>query len=192
LCAGRAEDAANFDWAARSGVCRPDAARTRIAVSQEIPMSFRILGLDPAPFRRLYGLSDEALAAQGARRYIVDATPGFPDRVEVRDLEPGEAAILVNYTHQPADTPFRASHAIFVREGAATAYEAVDAVPDVLRQRPLSLRAFDGEGMMTDATLVDGAEAEGAIERLLGDPAVAYIQAHYALRGCYAARIERA
>ena len=155
-------------------------------------MSFRITGLDPAPFRHLFGLTDEALIAQGARRYLVDQKPGFPDRVEVRDLEPGETAILVNYTHQPADTPYRASHAIFVREGAEERYEAVDSVPEVLRSRTLSLRAFDGEHMLADATAVDGSAAGDAIERLFGDPAVAYIQAHYAGPGCYAARIERA
>jgi hypothetical protein len=155
-------------------------------------MSFRITGLDPAPFRHLFGLSDDALIAQDARRYVVDEKPGFPDRIEVRDLEPGETAILVNYTHQPADTPYRASHAVFVREGAEARYDAVDSIPEVMRLRPLSLRAFDGEHMLADAELVDGAVVEGAIERLLANPAVAYIQAHYARPGCYAARIERA
>jgi hypothetical protein len=154
-------------------------------------MAFRITGLDPAPFRHLYGLTDAELAEHGAKRYIVDAKPGFPDRVGVRDLEPGEAAILVNYAHQPADTPYRASHAIFVREGAETAYDAVDEVPEVLRIRPLSLRAFGGDHMMLDADLVDGREAAVAIARLLANPEVHYIQAHYAKRGCYAARIER-
>lgn len=52
-------------------------------------MSFRITGLDPAPFRALYGLPDDALAAAGAERYVVDATPGFHDRIEFRDPEPG-------------------------------------------------------------------------------------------------------
>jgi hypothetical protein len=155
-------------------------------------MSFLITGLDPAPFRHLFGLSDEALIAHGARRYLVDQTPGFPDRVEVRDLDPGETAILVNYTHQPADTPYRASHAIFVREGAEQRYEAVDTIPEVLRLRPLSLRAFDRDHMLADAEIVDGSAAAGAIERLLANPAVAYIQAHYARPGCYAARIDRA
>jgi hypothetical protein len=61
-----------------------------------------------------------------------------------------------------------------------------------MRARPLSLRAFDAEDMMVDADLVDGAEAEGLIQRFLEDPMVAYIQAHYARRGCYAGRIERA
>lgn len=155
-------------------------------------MAFRITGLDPAPFRHLYGLSDAELAKHGAKRYVVDAKPGYPDRVGVRDLEPGETAILVNYAHQPADTPYRASHAIFVREGAETAYDALDEIPEVLRLRPLSLRAFGSDHMMLDADLVDGRDAAVAIGRLLANPEVHYIQAHYAKRGCYAARIERA
>jgi hypothetical protein len=54
--------------------------------------TFRITGLDPERFRDLFGKSDEELAARGARRCIVDATPGYPDRVEMRDLEVGEKA----------------------------------------------------------------------------------------------------
>jgi hypothetical protein len=155
-------------------------------------MSFRITGLDPAPFRHLYGLSDEELAARGAKRCVADQKPGFPDRVELRDAEPGESVLLINHTHQPADTPYRASHAIFVREGAERAYSAVDVVPEPLRGRPISLRAFDGDHMMVDADLVDGRELESLIERLLADPKVSYLHAHYARRGCFAARIERA
>ena len=155
-------------------------------------MSFRITGLDPAPFAPLFGLSDAELAQRGARRMVVDAKPGFPDRVELRDLEPGETALLLNYVHQPADTPYRASHAIFVREGAVEAFAAIDQLPEVLARRPLSLRAFGADHMMVAADLVDGSLAAPAIERLLGDPRTAYVQAHYALRGCYAARIERA
>ncbi len=154
-------------------------------------MTFRVTGLDPEPFRHLYGLRDDELAAWGARRYIVDAKPGYPDRVELRDLEPGETALLVNHTHQPADTPYKASHAIFVREGADVPYDAVGALPEVMRLRPLSLRAFDANHLMVDADLVDGTRAEKVIERFFSNPVVAYIQAHYAKRGCYAARIER-
>jgi hypothetical protein len=155
-------------------------------------MAFRIRGLSPEPFRHLFGLDDAALAAAGVRRYVVDHAPGFPDRIEVRDLEPGERALLLNYTHQPADTPFRASHAIFVREGATTAYDAVDRIPDVIRIRPISLRAFDAGHMMVEADLVDGTDIEAAIERMFAQPEVAYLHAHYAKRGCYAARIDRA
>ena len=39
--------------------------------------------------------------------------------------------------------------------------------------------------------LAEGEALAPAIERLLADPRVAYLHAHYARRGCYAARIER-
>lgn len=154
-------------------------------------MTYRITGLEPALFRHLYGLSDEQLAQNGARRCRVDETPGYPDRIEMRDLEPGECAILLNYVHQPAETPFRASHAIFVREGAEAAFSAVDTIPEVIRSRTISLRAFDAAHDMIDADLAEGSAIEGLIERFLADPRVAYLHAHYARRGCFAARIDR-
>lgn len=155
-------------------------------------MSFRITGLSPEPFRPLFGLADEALARHGARRVVADAQPGYPDRITLADAAPGERLLLVNYLHQPADTPYRASHAIYVREAGGTAYDAIDEIPPALRGRVLSIRAFDADHLMIDADLAEGRAAAAVIERLLADPAVAYLQAHFAKRGCYAARIERA
>jgi hypothetical protein len=157
----------------------------------EIAMSFRITGLDPAPFRRFYGLSDEELHGVGVSRMIADSKPGFPDRIELRDAEVGEALLLLNYLHQPADTPYKASHAIFVREWAETPYRAMNETPEVLWIRPISLRAFDEKGDMIDADLSGGGDLKPAIERLFANPAAQYIHAHYAKRGCYAARIDR-
>jgi hypothetical protein len=48
-------------------------------------MSFQIRGLDAAPFRRFYGLSDEELQSFGVKRLVADEKPGFPDRVELRE-----------------------------------------------------------------------------------------------------------
>ena len=158
----------------------------------EVAMSFRISGLSPEPFRPLYGLSDEELARRGVKRYIVDHTPGFPDRVEMRDADVGERVLLLNHVCQPANTPYRASHAIFVREGAEHSYDEVDQVPEVMRGRLLSLRAYDAAGMMLDADVVDGGQIEGVITRLFQSPQVAYIHAHNAKRGCYSGRIDRA
>jgi Protein of unknown function (DUF1203) len=156
-------------------------------------MPFQITGLDASPFRRFYGLSDEELHSLGVKRFIADKKPGFPDRIELRDAEQGEAVLLLNYLHQPADTPYKASHAIFVREWAETPYRATDEIPDVLRIRPISLRAFDASGDMVDADLViAGGDLEPTVECLLANPEAAYIHAHYAKRGCYAARIDRA
>jgi hypothetical protein len=154
-------------------------------------MSFRITGLAPDPFRHLYGRSDATLAAAGVQRLVVDRDHAFPDRIELRDLVPGETALLLNHVHQPADTPYRAAHAIFVREGAEQARVIVDEIPDVLRRRTISLRAFDAAHAMVDADLVEGVELAPSIERFLANPCVAYLHAHYARRGCYAALVER-
>ncbi|MDQ3139610.1 MAG: DUF1203 domain-containing protein [Pseudomonadota bacterium] len=155
-------------------------------------MTFRITGLSPEPFRHLFGLSEAELAKHGAIRMVADASPCYPDRIEVRDAEIGESLLLINYEHQGADTPYRASHAIFVREGAESASETVGELPEAMRSRMLSLRPFDARGMMVDAALVDGKDAAGVIDAFFADRQVAYIHAHYATRGCYAARIDRA
>lgn len=155
-------------------------------------MTFRITGLSPEPFRHLFGLPHDELARHGVKRYVADKTPGFPDRIEMRDAEPGETFLLLNHVCQPADTPYRATHAIFVREGATRTYDRVGEVPEVMRVRLLSLRAFDAAGMMLDADVVEGAEVEPVIERLFADPAVSYIHAHNAKQGCYSGRIDRA
>jgi hypothetical protein len=155
-------------------------------------MAFRISGLSAEPFRHLYGLSDAELAKHGAKRYVVNEAPGFPDRVEMRDAAIGETVLLLNHVCQPADTPYRASHAIFVREGAQETYDRTNEVPDVMRSRLMSLRAYDKDGMMLDADVVEGNALEAAIERFFANRDVAYIHAHNAKRGCYSGRIDRA
>ncbi len=154
--------------------------------------NFRITGLDPKQFSHLFGSSDEELAAQGAVRYVVDEKPGFPDRIEMRDLDIGERAILINYTHLDSSSPYRSSHAIFVREGAETPYDAVNEIPEVLRRRLLSVRAFDKNAMMTDAQVIEGAELQPWIDRAFADANVDFIDVHNAHRGCFAARVNRA
>ena len=156
-------------------------------------MSFVVTGLPIAPFKPLFALSDDALAQRRIVRRTVDAPKGFPCRVTLEDAPVGETVLLMNYEHQSADTPFRASHAIYVREGDHPTRRDVDAIPPALAVRPhISLRAFDAEGMMVEAEVAPGAGLPPVIERLLERPDVAYLHAHYAGMGCYAARIDRA
>lgn len=155
-------------------------------------MAFRIVGLDPSPFIPLYGRPEAELRAQGVLRMRVDEPHSAPDRIELRDAEPGETVLLLNHEYLPlATSPYRGRHAIYVREGATQAFDQTDTVPACIRRRLMSLRAFDAQGMMVDADVVDGAEVEALIERLLALDDVAFIHAHHARRGCYAARIER-
>ena len=88
-------------------------------------MHYRISGLSPEPFRHLYGLSDDELARAGVIRYLADKSPGFPDRIEMRDADIGQRLLLLNHVCQTAATPYRASHAIFVREGAEETYDRI-------------------------------------------------------------------
>ena len=97
----------------------------------------------------------------------------------------------MNFEHQSAATPFRSAHAIYVIDGAGDAALEPGEIPEQLRSRLLSVRAFSEEGMLIDADVVDGREAATLFERLLADDRVSYLHAHYAKYGCYAARIDR-
>jgi hypothetical protein len=154
-------------------------------------MSFRIRALPAAPFAPLFALSDEALREHRAVRRVVDRTPGFPCRVSLRDAEPGETVLLVHHEHQPADTPYHAGHAIYVREGAVEARPAVDEIPEVLRRRLLSVRAFDAAHMLVDSDVVEGTALAPSIERFFADARVDYLHLHNAKPGCFAARVDR-
>jgi hypothetical protein len=155
-------------------------------------MAYEITGLPVEPFRPLFGLSDAELAARGMVRVTADAPAGYPCRVTLEDAAPGETLLLVNHEYQPAPTPYQGRHAIFVNERATQTRSFVDEVPAILSiRKAISLRAFDVDGMMVEADVVPGAEVEAAILRLLANPDAAYIHAHNAGRGCYAARIDR-
>jgi uncharacterized protein DUF1203 len=155
-------------------------------------VAFRVVGLSSSLFRSLYGLSDKELAEHGVEVKIADAPTGFPCRVSLRDAPVGSRMLLLNFEHQPAETPYRSRHAIFVEDGAEEAHPGVDEVPEVLASRTLSVRAFDAAGQMVDGVVVNGREAAPLFERLLSNREAAYLHVHNAGRGCYAARVERA
>ncbi len=154
-------------------------------------MGYRITGLSAKPFRYLYGLSNQDLESYGAKRYVADNAPGYPDRIEMRDAGLGESLILVNHTYQPAKNAYHGRHAIFVLEGAENTYDTIDIIPEVLRIRPISLRAFDKNHEIIDADLIDGSKLETLIRHFFDNPQVIYLHAHNAKRGCYAGRIDR-
>jgi hypothetical protein len=160
-------------------------------INQEFAMNFRITGLSPTSFKPYFGLSDAELEGLGIKRYVVDVKPGFPDRIEMVEAEVGETVLLLNHVCQPAMTPYRASHAIFVREAATKAYDAVNQIPQSMRIRLLSLRAYDASGMTLDADVVQGMAIESVIVKLFGNADVSYIHVHNAKQGCYAGRIDR-
>lgn len=155
-------------------------------------MTFQVEGLQPDDFAAFFSMSDDELARRNARKMVVTASPGTPCRVSLADAEVGDTVVLVNYEHQPAKSPYRSSHAIFVRQGAQQAHPAVDDVPEVLLSRLISLRLFDHDDMMVDADVASGTELKSAIMRALTNPEVSYLHLHYAKPGCFAASVKRA
>jgi len=154
---------------------------------------FQVMPLAAEIFAPLFGLSDAELAKRHILRQVADSHPGFPCRVSLRNAEIGATVLLLNYEHQQAATPFRASHAIYVREGAPTAAPDIGEVPEALHRSPmLSVRAFSWDGMLRTAELTPGVEAGAVFDALLDRDDVAYLHAHFAKYGCYAAKIVRA
>jgi hypothetical protein len=160
------------------------------AAAKETIMAYRIEGLDPEPFAELFGLGHSELATRHARRVRADSPTGHPCRVSLREAEEGEEMLLVNYLSNDSPTPFRASHAIYVRKGAEMARFA-DEVPPLFASRTLSLRGFDSEGMLRDGILALPGEADARIRALFERDEIDTIHAHSAAYGCFLARIER-
>src|SRR5258706_12659176 len=96
-------------------------------------MHFRIQGLDPQPFAPLFALSDKELAGRRALRKTSDQAPGFPCRITLRDADPGTTVLLLTSENLPVDSPYRASHAIYVTE-ATGAFDEVDTIPPAFRE----------------------------------------------------------
>jgi hypothetical protein len=155
-------------------------------------MSYKISGLEPSQFAHLIGLSDQELATHNAVRVTANADRGFPCRVSLEDAKAGETLILLHHVSHDVATPYRSAYAIFIRENAEQPASYENETPPVFEGRPLGLRGFGADGNLKNALLALPGEADSKIRALFGDPAIAYIDAHNAAHGCFAARIERA
>lgn len=145
--------------------------------------------LAAAQFAYLGDLSDAELRQNHVQVHISDGT--MPCRVSLQDAEQGAKVLLLNYEHQPAQSPYRSSHAIFVKENAVEADVAQGAVPDMLAKRLLSIRAFNSAHEIIDAEVCDGKTIEQHILRFFGDVRTDYIHLHFARHGCFAAKVVR-
>jgi hypothetical protein len=154
--------------------------------------SFQLVGIDHEPFEQLFLLDDAQLKERGAVRCVATGHPGFPCRVSLADAAVGEELLLLPFVHQPGASPYRASGPIFVRRGARRRSLPAGVVPAYVTQRLISVRAYDADDMMVDASVCDGVEAASEIERLFGNAGVAYIHLHNAKRGCFACAVVRA
>lgn len=154
-------------------------------------MTYRITGLSPESFAHLIGADEVTLSRHGAVRVTAEADRGWPCRISLQDAGAGESVILVNHISHNVATPYRSAYAIYVREAAHRAVEYIDQPPPVFEGRPIALRAFDRDGMLCTAALALDGDADAKIRALFDDEEIAYIHAHNAAHGCFAAKVER-
>jgi Protein of unknown function (DUF1203) len=155
-------------------------------------MTFIISALQAEQFAKFIPMTNIELEAHGIQRITVDSKPGFPCRVSLQDAEIGETVLLLNFVHHDQDTPYRASHAIFVRENACQAEPAIGTIPEVLTTRLISVRGFNSKQDMVAADVVEGSELNYAINSFFNNKDIGYLHLHNAKPGCYAARVDRA
>ncbi|WP_306259462.1 DUF1203 domain-containing protein [Pararhizobium sp. IMCC21322] len=154
-------------------------------------MSFQIHALAGRDFEDLFALSDADLKHIGALRVTADSKPGFPCRVSLQDANIGDELILTNFKHLPENSPYQASHAIYVRKGACQAKPDRNEVPQSLSLRVLSVRGFGNDHLLKEADLVDGKTLAAKLDALFANPAIDYAHIHNAKQGCFAAKATR-
>jgi hypothetical protein len=111
--------------------------------------------------------------------------------VSLADAEIGDELLLLPFEHQPASSPYKSSGPIFVRKAAVQARVEPGVVPDYVRARLISVRAYDSQHLMSDALVCAGSDAAAAIQKMFGRDDVAYIHLHNANRGCFSCAVNR-
>jgi hypothetical protein len=154
--------------------------------------SFKLVGLPFEPFSHLFALSDAELSACDARRVFATTKPGYPCRVSLTDADIGDELLLLPFEHQPVSSPYKSSGPIFVRKAAVPAQMTAGVVPDYVRTRLISVRAYDSAHLMTDALVCDGTGVGDAIQAMFDRDEISYIHLHNAKRGCFSCAVVRA
>jgi hypothetical protein len=117
-------------------------------------------------------------------------TAGQPLRCCLRDSLDGEAVAMI--AHQPAAVggAYAEVGPVFIHPQRCPGYGG-SGYPDGFRHRSQLFRAYDARGWQLDNRLVEGADAEAAIEDLFSRPEVAFLHSRNAMPGCYMFAITR-
>lgn len=147
-----------------------------------------------------------ALSATDARRYRVarvddfgypiqriDAQGTHPCRHCLREASGEKGMLLLSHRASQPKSVYGHPTAIFLCAHDCARFEEPDTVPEIVRNRHVSLRAFTADGMMLYSAneLAEGADHEAAIRRIFDREEVAFINAHTAKAGCLLCHVAR-
>ena len=125
----------------------------------------------------------------------LDRNSTYPCRHCLREASAKTGMLLLSYQAPKPKSVYGHPTAIFMCAGECERFERPDAIPDFVRNRLVSFRAFRSDGMMVYEAnaIVEGEGHEAAVRRIFVDrDDVAYINAHTARPGCLLCHIERA
>ena len=116
-----------------------------------------------------------------------------PCRRCLRDAEPGDRLALTAYDPFTVRSPYAGEGPVFVHaDGCEPFASAPGAVSEQVGGRVLSIRAYDRDAMLTEASVLEGERFHARATELLDDPAVEFLHVHFAGPGCFAFRVDRA
>ena len=118
----------------------------------------------------------------------------YPCRHCLREASAKTGMLLLSYQAPKPKSVYAHPTAIFMCAGDCERFEQPDAVPDIVRNRLVSFRAFGSDGMMIYLAnaIVEGDGHEAAVRRIFACEEVAFLTAHTARPGCFLCHIERA
>ncbi|MBI2511426.1 MAG: DUF1203 domain-containing protein [Opitutae bacterium] len=153
------------------------------------PIRFAIAPISPEFVQRVRAtLRDDF----GRTVRVSVAEGGEPLRDQLRRAAPGERIILGGYQAVALPSEFAAIGPVFVSADGADAPPPIrDALPAGYFNRTFALRGYDALDRIAHSTLVEPERAPDEFAAMLARPGVAYLHAHFAGHGCFAARIDR-
>jgi Protein of unknown function (DUF1203) len=154
--------------------------------------NFKIKALSNNQFADLFSLNELELKKKGVIRMIVDVNPGFPCRISLQDATIGEEVLLLPFQHHKTTSAYQSTGPIFIQKNAIEAILGLNEIPTMLLHRLLSLRCYNKEGIMINATVVEGEVLSETLQELFTNNEIAYVHIHNAKPGCFNCVAERA
>lgn len=154
--------------------------------------AFRVRPLDPDVADRIRSSRRDATG-----RPVVPVKDGARHQCRACLTLSGEDEEVLLVAHRPftGEHPYAETGPIFVHARPCAFTGDPAAWPAEMPRRSVTLRAYDAEERIADATVVGGRDersVEDGLATLLADPRVAFVHARNAGYGCFIFRVDRA
>jgi hypothetical protein len=130
-------------------------------------------------------------AGNSLHRMITDHPA--PCRHCLADAQIGTAILLGSYHFGRPHGVYSTPSPIFLHAEPCERLEQVDSLPEIVRHRLVSVRAYDPDDMCIYelGDVCDGTEVERLLDRALADRRTDYVNIHTARPGSFLCRVER-